>query len=109
MNLPFVDPYDCSHEVEQLVSDSREPAGDWMRRTIVFRCGICGALVEEQRYEPREPGTYTGPNKKLGDYYVREVERVGTEHRQVVRFEVVGTGRVEQMPRSRYDRMVRPG
>jgi hypothetical protein len=51
--------------------------------------------------------TYTGPNRKLGDYYVREVERVGTEHRQVVRYEVVGTGRIEQMPRSRWDRQAR--
>lgn len=51
---------------------------------------------------------YTGPNQRLGDYYVRELARIGTEHRQVVRYLVVGTGRIEQMPRSRFDKMVRP-
>lgn len=50
---------------------------------------------------------YTGPNVKLGDYYVREVERVGSEHRQVVRYEVVGVGRIEQTPRSRWERQAR--
>ena len=53
-------------------------------------------------------GEYTGQNVKLGDYYVREVERIGGEHRQVVRYEIVGTGRVEQVPRSRFERMARP-
>lgn len=56
---------------------------------------------------PPRPMRYTGPNVRLGDYYVRELERIGTEHRQVVRFEVVGTGRVETLPRSRFDRQAR--
>jgi hypothetical protein len=56
----------------------------------------------------RGPKGYTGENVRLGDYYVREVERVGTEHRQVVRYEVVGTGRVEQMSRSRFERQAKP-
>lgn len=50
---------------------------------------------------------YSGDHVRLSDYYVREIERIGTEHRQVVRFEVVGTGRVESMPRSRFDRQAR--
>jgi hypothetical protein len=48
------------------------------------------------------------PTMKLGDYYVRELERVGTDRRQSVRYLVVGTGRVEQIPRSRWEKQVRP-
>lgn len=53
------------------------------------------------------PGVYRGANRKLGDYYIREIERVGTDRRQVVRYEVVGTGRVETMPRSRFEKQAR--
>lgn len=66
----------------------------------------CPLAREEALRELRR--SYNGPNKRLGDYYVREVERTGTERRQVVHFEVVGTGRIEKMPRSRFDRQVRP-
>lgn len=50
---------------------------------------------------------YTGENQKLGDYYVREIERIGTERRQVVVYEVVGTGRVERLARTKFERQVR--
>jgi hypothetical protein len=56
----------------------------------------------------RGPKGYSGDNLRLGDYYVRELERIGTEHRQVVRYEVVGTGRIEQMSRSRFERQAKP-
>jgi hypothetical protein len=73
------------------------------------RIAYCGGQVIGHAVDPEyPPGTYTGPNRKLGDYYIREIERLGSEHRQVVRFEIVGTGRIEQMPRSRFDRQARP-
>ncbi|HEY9096433.1 MAG TPA: hypothetical protein VIN35_11860 [Hydrogenophaga sp.] len=64
--------------------------------------------VEEIEMRWQRMRGYSGQHQRLGDYYVREVERTGTEHRQVVHFEVVGTGRIEKMPRSRFDRQVRP-
>lgn len=51
---------------------------------------------------------YTGPNVLLGDYYVRELERKGTERRQVVVYEIIGTGRTGQLARTRWERQVRP-
>lgn len=106
--LPFPDPFSCRHEVERVLSESVEPAGLYsLCRVVRFRCGACGATIEDASYEPRPAGMYTGQHLKLGDYYVREIERIGTQHRQVVRFEIVGTGRVEQMPRSRFERQAR--
>lgn len=51
---------------------------------------------------------YTGLNLRLGDYFVREVRRSGTERRQTVHFEIVGTGRTEQMSRYEFERRARP-
>lgn len=79
--------------------DALDPAVPWWDLEIFRRLWL-------QNRMPRLDG-YTGPNVRLGDYYVRELERIGTEHRQVVRFEVVGTGRVETLPRSRFDRQAR--
>jgi hypothetical protein len=69
--------------------------------------GLLLPLLRMRAFAAGEWSGYTGEHVRLGDYYVREIERVGTEHRQVVRYEVVGTGRVESMPRSRFDRQAR--
>lgn len=48
------------------------------------------------------------PTVRLDDYYVRPLRTEGTDRRGVVVYEVIGTGRVERMPRSRFERKARP-
>lgn len=51
--------------------------------------------------------TYTGENKRLGDYFVREIRRSGRERRSVY-LEVVGTGRALRIGRRVFERRARP-
>lgn len=50
--------------------------------------------------------TYTGPNVKFRDYYVREVRRSGRERRSVY-LEIVGTGRTLRIGRREFERKAR--
>jgi hypothetical protein len=98
-------PVDPTRRRDDIIAASRQ----WLRANpcrVRFPHDAADVIPFPCDYPFGKPG-YTGPNRKLGDYYVREIERVGTEHRQVVRYEVVGTGRVEQMPRSRFERQAR--
>jgi hypothetical protein len=101
--LPFVDPYACEHEPERIVSNTLVPDGDWLRWTVVVRCGISGALIEEVRYETPQPGEYYGPNFLFRDYYVREIRRSGDQRRSVY-LEIVGTGRTLRIGRKAFER-----
>ena len=70
-----------------------------------------GAPVDPTRHRDevwRAPplGAYTGPNRKFGDYYVREVRRSGSQRRSVY-LEVVGTGRVIRVGRKAFERVLR--
>lgn len=51
--------------------------------------------------------TYTGPNRRMGDWYVREVKRTGVK-RQRVYYAVPGTNRAGRMPRWLWDRRTTP-
>jgi hypothetical protein len=50
--------------------------------------------------------TYTGPNVKLGDYFVREIKRTGRQRRSVY-LEIVGTGRKVRIGRREFERKAR--
>lgn len=79
------------------------------RREVIKTLSANDAVrrAQIQLFSHRATG-YSGENLVLGDYYVREVERIGTERRQVVVYEVVGTGRVERLARTKFERQVRP-
>lgn len=51
--------------------------------------------------------TYTGPNRRMGDWYVREVHRTGKQ-RQRVHYVVPGTHLKGVLPRHLWDRRTRP-
>lgn len=53
----------------------------------------------------RDPGTYTGPNKKLGDYYVRVHHY--TPKARYVYVDIVGVDRRERVLRREFDRQAR--
>lgn len=49
MNLPFIDPYSCDHQVDRILSEKARPQGYWTELVVQFRCAVCGATIEESK------------------------------------------------------------